>query len=83
MADNFEKYQETLTAPATRHYAITAADTDLAVVPRALYVLTAGDLVIRDEQGTDITYPVTAGQLIVFRGRQVRAASTATVVGWD
>jgi hypothetical protein len=83
MADRFDETALNVFGPATRHYAITAADSDLAVRPRALYVLTDGDLVLRDEQGTDITYPVTAGSVLTIRAIQVRAASTATVVGWD
>ena len=83
MADRFENTVLNVFGPGTRHYTITAADSDLAVRPRALYVLTDGDLVLRDEQGTDITYPVTAGLVLPFRATQVRSTSTATVVGWD
>lgn len=83
MADRFEGMTSGASGPATRHYAITAADADLAVRPRALRVLTDGNLVLRDEMGTDITYAVTAGEVMAFRAVQVRAASTATVVGWD
>lgn len=83
MADRFSNTSGGSDGPGTRHYAITAADSDIPVRPRCLFVLTDGNLVLRDEVGTDITYPVTAGMQVPFRAVQVRAASTATVVGWD
>lgn len=82
MADHFEKYASGLESPASNHFAITAADTDLSIVPRALYVDAAGTVVVRDNGGVDVTYNCTAGQVLPVRAVQVRAASTATVVGW-
>lgn len=82
MADPFELHIPDLHDPASVHFAITPADTDLAVKPRALYVTVAGNLVLLDKAGRTVTYPVTAGQIIPFRPVQVRAATTATVVGW-
>lgn len=75
----------TLDAPASRHYVITPSDSeDLPVRPRALFVLADGNLVVRDELGVDITYPVTAGTLLTFRAVRILATgTTATVVGWD
>ncbi len=82
MTDFFEGYDSGISGPATRHFAITPADADLAIVPRALWVDADGTLVIRDALGADITYNVIAGVILPFRGIQIRAASTATVVGW-
>ena len=70
-------------SPATRHYAITPADAPLGFEIRALYVAVGGDLVIRDWEGVDVTYPVIAGQVFPFSARQVRSGTTATVVGWQ
>lgn len=83
--DNFKYHPAALDVPATRHHAITPSDaTDLAVIPRYLYVLTSGNLSLVDEKGTAITYPVTAGQRLEFRATRVRATgTTATVAGWD
>lgn len=68
--------------PADRHFEITAADTDLSVTPRAIYVGGSGTLVLRDSTGTDVTYNVQAGAIIPFRAIRVAAASTATgIVG--
>lgn len=68
-----------------RHFAITPANgVDLAYIPRALYVLTSGNLAIRDKLGAILVYPVTAGQVIDFRAVGIEATNTtATVVGWD
>lgn len=82
MTDFFATHSTGLSSPAARHAAITPADEDLPVIPRALFVAEAGNLVIRDEAGVDVTYPVEAGLLIPFRAVQVRAATTAVVVGW-
>lgn len=85
MSDAFASLSKGLTAPADIHYAITPSDTvDLPRRPRALRVQTAGNLVVRDAAGTNITYPVTAGEVFVFRGVRVLATgTTATVVGWE
>lgn len=83
MADRFQSSEASLADPATRHVAITPADSDLAYRPRAFFVTVAGNLVLRDELGVDVTYPVNAGDIIPFRAVQVRASTTATVIGWD
>jgi hypothetical protein len=82
MADPFSNHAAGLTSPAFRHFAITPADENLAFRVRALCVTADGTLVIRDETDTDVTYNVFAGQILPIRAVQVRAASTATVVGW-
>ncbi len=72
------------TAPADEHFAIAPADgVDLPVKPRAIYVLTAGNLRVRDRKNVSITYAVTAGQVLDFRAVGIEATgTTATVVGW-
>jgi len=70
------------TDSATIHFAITPSNNDLAVIPRALRVLTDGDLAVRDAGGVDITYPVVAGEVFLLRPTRVLPATTATVVGW-
>ena len=82
MADPFVNNMPGLESPATRHFEITPADSDLSIIPRALFVTAGGDLVIRDAVGTDVTYSVTVGSVLPFRPVQVRSATTATVVGW-
>jgi len=85
MADNYKDHPIGISGPADKHRLITKSDS--AAVdpkPRALYVLTSGDLSIGDSLGTAITYPVTAGQILPFRATHVRATgTTATVVGWE
>ena len=84
MADEFELHITELEDPAEVHYAISPSDSvDLATRPRALYVNAEGTVAIQDKLGTDITYNVTAGQIIPFRGTRILATgTTATVVGW-
>jgi len=83
MSDLFGAHRVGLESPADRHFPITAADADLAIIPRSIRVDGAGTLVLRDGAGTDVTYNVVAGEVLVFRAVQVRAASTATgIVGW-
>ncbi len=84
MADRFERSGPDLQSSGVRHVAITPANSDLAYRPRGLWVTVAGDVVIRDELGVDVTYPsVPAHTLIPFRAVQVRTGTTATVIGWD
>lgn len=86
MADRFETYPSvgSIDAPASRHYAITPANSDLAIRPRALMVTVTGDVIIQDELGVNVTYAaVPAYTLLPFRAVQVRTGTTATVVGWD
>ena len=52
-------------------------DTDLAVIPRALYVGTGGDLAIRDMAGNvEVRKNVPAGTEISFRAVRVMATGT-------
>lgn len=82
--DPFHAYNRGLESPATRHVTITPQDgVDLPVRPKVLRVLTAGDLALRDEANTVITYPVAAGEVILLSAVGVEATgTTATVAGW-
>jgi len=84
MADPFSSHNPKLDSPASRHFTITPSDnTDLATRPRALKVTVGGNVVVRDEGGVDITYPVVAGEILPLRAVRVLATgTTATVVGW-
>ena len=84
MEDHFKDRQSGLSDVATLHVAITPSDsTDLPIRPRALYCIASGNVAIRDEAGTDITYPVVVGQIFPFRPVRVLATgTTATVVSW-
>lgn len=82
--DPFASFGRGLDSPGAEHFAIVPADgADLAVRPRVLYVLTDGNLALRDSVGTVLTYPVVAGQILPFSAVGVEATgTTATVVGW-
>ncbi|MBQ4827473.1 hypothetical protein J4729_23450 [Leisingera sp. HS039] len=82
--DPFSNHRRGLESPAAHHMVITPQDgTDLPVRPRVLRVLASGDLVLRDEAGTIITYVVTAGETIGFSAAGIEATgTTASVAGW-
>jgi len=84
MSDPFQNNATGLTSPALNHYTITPSDSaDLPVRPRAIFALTDGNAVLRDQAGVDVTYPVTAGTLLPFRPVRVLATgTTATLVAW-
>jgi len=72
----------TIPAVGRVHVAITPSDTNLAIRPIGLKVTVAGTLVLKDEKGTVLDYPVTAGEEFSFSPVAVMAATTATVRGW-
>ena len=79
MADNFSNYQMSLDAPAEHAAAVTPNDsTDLTTSARALYVGTAGNVVLDTVGGeTSITFSnVAAGSWLEVRAARVRATGT-------
>lgn len=66
--------------PADRFVAITPADTALAVVPKALYVGGAGNLVVKGSDGVQATLAVAANSYHPIRPRNIMAATTATSI---
>ena len=77
--DNYpvDKFPPSLTAPGTRHFSVTAANSDLAIIPRGLYVGGEGDLVVTDASSVKCTYPSFSGWF-PFRPVQVNSETTAT-----
>jgi hypothetical protein len=84
MSDPYASHSRGLESPAIRHFAITPSDTvDLAIRPRVIKVLTAGNVALRDAGGTSITYAVLAGDVLQFSAMRIMATgTTASVVGW-
>lgn len=69
------------TLPAQDAFAVTPADTDLAQPVRGIYVGGAGNVVVRTLQGNDVTFTaVPVGSILQVAARQIRAASTATLM---
>lgn len=93
MADDWQNIPADMTVPADRHTAITPGTSAVSPKPRALFCVVSGNVVIEDRAGTQLVYPVTAGQVYAFRATKVLAtgtsgsangqSTTATVVGWD
>ena len=84
MADPYASHSRGLESHATHHFAIAPANgVNMAIRPRALRVLTSGNLALRDEAGTILIYAVTAGEVLPFSAVGVElTGTTATVAGW-
>lgn len=64
-----------------RRHAAAVAGVDVNDV-QAVVCLTAGNAILRDENGTDLTYALTAGQVLNFAARRLVAGSTGTYAFW-
>ena len=81
MADDFQHTAEGLDSPADNAVAVTPNDsTDLANVPRAIYVGTAGNLVVHMKNGSGTAASVTfsAVPVGVLPIRPTRVLATGT-----
>ncbi|MFT3975970.1 MAG: hypothetical protein QM688_02465 [Sphingomonas bacterium] len=77
--DPFAQFSDTVMAPAAAPYAIVPSDAvPLPLVPKALYVGTAGNVVVRGVgAASDVTFRnIAAGQVIDVRASHVRATGT-------
>ena len=88
MVDFFASNSEGLDSPADNYYAITPSDSaDLPFRPRAIYVGTGGNLVLREQQGgggTAVTFTnVPNGAVLPVRAWRVVATGTtaSNIVG--
>jgi hypothetical protein len=65
--------------PVVDGFAVTPADTDVSIIPRALYVGTGGDVVVKTSGGSTLTFVgVPNGAFLPVRCLQVKAATTAS-----
>ncbi|WP_371346100.1 hypothetical protein [Ancylobacter sp. IITR112] len=80
MADSFATHAATPTAPARRAFDITPSDsTDLAEVPKALYVNGAGTIKVTMVAGGTVTFTVASpGPLDIGPARVWATGTTAT-----
>lgn len=79
MSDPFAGLVDGVTAPATRGVAVTPHDSDpLADAPKALFIGTGGDLVVRGiNDAADVTFKnLPSGSVLPFRAQLVRATGT-------
>ena len=77
--DTFLLQADNASSPSRAPFAVVPSDTDpLAVVPKALYVGTGGDVALRGASGTaDVVFKnVASGQMIDVRAGYVRATGT-------
>lgn len=78
MNSNFNRFAEF----PRNHVAITPSDS--ADLPREMliYCTVAGNVVVRDSNGTNMTYTVVAGDILPIIVKRVLATNTtATVIG--
>lgn len=85
-ADNFSNFADSPSSPASNCFAITPSDsTQLALVTKALYIGTGGDVTLRSVQsGADVVFRnVATGSVLDVRASYVRATGTtaANIVG--
>ncbi len=76
--DKFSDYPTSLTAPARDAATVAPNDaTDLAVLPRAIYVGQTGDLSVRLAGGQTVVFrAVQAGSVLPVRAARVNATGT-------
>lgn len=85
---NFQNNSKGLTAPPTIHEEYTNGTQRLFTAsegyPRAFYIKTAGDLVIRDAAGSLATYPTLASQVLLFENAtELTSSSTSdAIIQW-
>jgi hypothetical protein len=81
--DFFGKRSVGLESPGTKHYMIIPG-TDPAMRPRCLRIGGDGLIVVEDERGEQIEYPVFAGEVFKFRADKVISANPPDlhIVGW-
>ena len=78
--DPFTLQADNASSPSRAPFAVVPSDTDLlSVVPKALYIGTGGDVVLRGAGGTaDVVFRnVASGQVIDVRAGYVRATGTS------
>jgi hypothetical protein len=69
--------------PVAMNHVAAVEDTDYSAIGAfAVVCLTAGNAVIRDQNAVDLTYAMTAGQVLYIRPHSIRAASTGTYALW-
>ena len=79
MADQFAMHGDSVSAPASRAAAVAPHDVNpLSDIPKALFVGTGGQLVVRGPGGgADVTFKnVADGTVLPFRAQYVRATGT-------
>lgn len=79
MTDQFSNSADAVSAPARRAAAVTPDDAAaLGDLPKALYVGSAGDIVMRGpDDAADVTWHnVPSGAVLPFRAAYVRATGT-------
>ena len=84
MADAFEGHQASITAPASKHAALSAdAGNDIDPRPRAVYCQADGTITLTDDNDNALAYAMTAGQVLAFRAKRCTAIASGTFYAWS
>jgi hypothetical protein len=70
---------DTVSSPARQWQAVTPADGATAqfpITPKSIYVGGAGNIVLRDAIGTNVTFTVVAGSFLPLCATRVQATGT-------
>ncbi|MPT47042.1 MAG: hypothetical protein E2598_01315 [Sphingobium sp.] len=79
MIDNFSSFSDSLNYPSRSLYSVSPNnDTELPMLPKALYIGNGGDVVVRcvDDTNDVVFANVPSGSIIRARVRYVRATGT-------
>ncbi|MEM7620053.1 MAG: hypothetical protein AAF228_06260 [Pseudomonadota bacterium] len=78
MSDKFQNFSSSLLAPASEAFTITPNDTtDLSLVTRALYIGTAGNIVVVMKSGSEVTFNnIPSGTVLSLRTTRIKATGT-------
>ena len=77
MSDSFRF--DNLEAPARNFAAVTPADSDLAAIPKALFIGGGGTVIATPAAGgSAVTFTVPPGMILPIRPSRIALASTAT-----
>jgi hypothetical protein len=75
--DGFEHYSPSINQPSSEWVAVTPDDdTDLAFLPRAVWVGTGGDLTCITEEGSTTTITVPDATLLPVRPARIKSTGT-------
>ena len=85
MSDSFAYSAAGPESPGVRHTQITPSDTvPITRRPRSIYCQVAGTCVVVDAHGTALSYTMTQGQILPFRGVRINlTGTTGTYYGWS
>jgi hypothetical protein len=81
MTQDFKNFTVSPESPALDAFVITPSATALAVVPRALWIGTAGTITVTTWRGTTLTITVGDGTILPLVVTHVTTATASDIIG--